>query len=553
MDKGKTGIKSKYLLVIILALISMWGGLYDFSAVMYGTVFSLLLLCLAMWKEQIILPIGMEIICLFIIFAGYVISVLVSTDKGMAVIGVLRQLVVLVFWIVWNNIDSPVKQSVKKNIAKAAAIVTTGAIAAYAVPSIRDYFFRAGRLGGVFQYSNTYAVFLLLCCFFVLNMAEKELYNYLMIGSFLAGIFLSGSRSVVVLTLIVIVLFAITNRKERKYIVLLTLISAAVCLVLQFALQLDLIRIFKLSLNSSTLNGRILYWRDGFHVLLKHWFGMGYMGYYFKQATFQTGNYITKFVHNDILQCGLDAGIIPMAALFVMILVNICSKKNTQRNRAMLLIILLHMLFDFDMQYMSMVCIMLMCLKEEPERTIALKKSFLKPTAGILVAGFGYFAIAFGFGHFQMYEQSLKMYPGNTFVRTEYMNETGDVHQAEVIIQTNGMVAGAYEYKIQDELNHGEYKEALAYIGELLDCAGYNIELYNQAVYYYSIALSQAIEEEDADEANAVLEDIRNVPDRLEKLKERTTTFAYRINDEPDFILNEEIQKYIDKMSGIKL
>ena len=41
------------------------------------------------------------------------------------------------------------------------------------------------------------------------------------------------------------------------------------------------------------------------------------MGYFFKQPEFQTGNYVTRYVHNDFLQMGLDNGIISLIVFVV--------------------------------------------------------------------------------------------------------------------------------------------------------------------------------------------------------------------------------------------
>ena len=84
-------------------------------------------------------------------------------------------------------------------------------------------------------------------------------------------------------------------------------------------LGLDVQRLLRLTLNSSTLNGRILYWYDAVKMIVKNPLGLGYMGYFFMQPQFQTGNYVTKYVHNDILQLVLDAGIV-VAVLFVCLL-----------------------------------------------------------------------------------------------------------------------------------------------------------------------------------------------------------------------------------------
>ena len=181
------------------------------------------------------------------------------------------------------------------------------------------------------------------------------------------------------------------------------------------------------------------------------------------------------------------------------------------------------------------------------------RKNVLKIFIGLVIILNGYFAAALGFGYFQMYENSLKMYPGNTLIRIEYMLQSEDKTQADYILKANKMVTQAYEYKIQTELEDKNYKAAVENVESLLKYAGYQIELYNQAIYYYSIALEQAVKNDDEYTGNLILEDIREVPKQLQQLKKRTTILAYRINDKPEFELRQEIKNYIDKMDNIVL
>ena len=166
----------------------------------------------------------------------------------------------------------------------------------------------------ILQYSNTYAILLLIVLISLFYRNEKDSMKkwlpYVEAEIFIAGILWRGSRSVFVLFGIALIILLTKKRKQLqwKWILVLCICMVAIACVLIFGLNYDISRLAKLTASSSTLNGRFLYWRDALGQLGHHPAGMGYMGYYFMQPQFQNGNYTIKYVHNDILQFGLDGG-----------------------------------------------------------------------------------------------------------------------------------------------------------------------------------------------------------------------------------------------------
>ena len=102
------------------------------------------------------------------------------------------------------------------------------------------------------------------------------------------------------------------------------------------------------SLESSTLLGRILYYIDALPVVLKNPLGLGYYGYYFTQGSFQSGVYSVAFVHNSVLQFLLDVGFIPAIAFMFIVLFSFFSKNSNFRQRLLIFVLFGHSLFDFE-------------------------------------------------------------------------------------------------------------------------------------------------------------------------------------------------------------
>lgn len=542
-----------FLAGIEVLLICLWGGVYDFTSVLYGTIFAVALLFVVWKRKKLLIPGGTVTVGLGIMLTGYILSACLARDKGSAFIGVIRFASVCLFWILWNNLNDSLRARIRDWIPRIAAALTGAAVVLYIGPYFRELLFRAGRLGGVFQYSNTYALFLLIGIVITAFREKKGGVDYLTMGILSAGIVICGSRSVLVLYVLVLGFLFISRKAERKMIVLITSIVICVCLILQMIFQLDLERLLQITLDSSTLNGRLLYWTDAVPVILEHPLGLGYMGYYFLQPQFQTGVYVTRFVHNDLLQWGLDAGIISMAAFVGIIFANIFNRKNTKQNRTILILIFLHCMFDFDLQYTCMFCIMLMCMKAGSKHSIEMSRKTAICAAGGAAAFCAYFSLTLGLSFTGMEEQALALYPADTFAREALMREKEDEKQARVIIEENGMLAAAYDCSARNYLEEGKYTEAYEDVRGILQCAGYDMDLYDQSVYYLSIALDQAVRNNDRENARKILEQIQAVPDLLEDLESKTSFFAYRINDRPEFELEQSIEDYIRSLRDISL
>ena len=286
-----------YCLIAICALcLCLWGGIYDFTIAIYGCIFCIGIITVVRKKDRLSIPVNITSAGLIIILICSIISSVAARDHGIAVIGILRIVVFIVFWILWCNIAEQKRDIIWNVLPELLAGITLVSIVLYFIPQLREYLYSAKRLGGVLQYSNTFAL-LLLASFICLMYREKKSKSAYVVGSILIlGIILCGSRTVFVLLIGVILFFIVKKKLSLKYFGIVISGLVILLFILQLLMKLDIQRLLKITLNSSTLNGRVLYWFDGIRVLMKNPLGLGYMGYYFKQPQFQTGNYATKYV-----------------------------------------------------------------------------------------------------------------------------------------------------------------------------------------------------------------------------------------------------------------
>ena len=542
-----------YCLIAICALcLCLWGGIYDFTIAIYGCIFCIGIITVVRKKDRLSIPVNITSAGLIIILICSIISSVAARDHGIAVIGILRIVVFIVFWILWCNIAEQKRDIIWNVLPELLAGITLVSIVLYFIPQLREYLYSAKRLGGVLQYSNTFAL-LLLASFICLMYREKKSKSAYVVGSILIlGIILCGSRTVFVLLIGVILFFIVKKKLSLKYFGIVISGLVILLFILQLLMKLDIQRLLKITLNSSTLNGRVLYWFDGIRVLMKNPLGLGYMGYYFKQPQFQTGNYATKYVHNDFLQMGLDNGIIAMIAFIVIVGYCIVSKRTNDRNRLILIMLSVHAFMDFDLQYGFMFCLLLMTMDTGSDNNLKLKKKCAYIIHGALLMIGLYFVVALGFEYTGNMKAALGLYPLNTFALQDQLNTEASKEKAEQLIKNNGMLPSAYESLIGIEVDDWEYTEAVTQIDEMLNCAGYDSFYYNQAAFYYSKCLDEAVRSEDMETTKRILNKIKGLPQLIEEREFKASKFAYRINDKPKIELTADIQNYIEKMSEIK-
>ncbi len=199
-----------------IIFIGLFGGIYDFSFALYGAVLFAGLWSAAKRRGTITIPRNVTSYSLGIICLSYILSAFAANDKGMAVIGILRALMLSGFWLWWSNAEASMKQLARDYIPDIAAALTGVTIILYFHPGTKNFLFRAGRMGGVFQYSNTYALFLLISVVMLSYKEKRRRPDYIKAGILIAGIVFCGSRSVMVLTVITIIIRTSRMNSDRK-------------------------------------------------------------------------------------------------------------------------------------------------------------------------------------------------------------------------------------------------------------------------------------------------------------------------------------------------
>lgn len=539
---------------IVFLCVLFWGGFFDFAAIAMGAVFTVVLLVLIHGKKKILLPEGMILYSSSLFGVSALVACVLAFDKGAAWIGILRIATVFIFGLMWMNLEDNSRKEVFDALPFSGACINLIGFAAWFIPGMRSYFYSAGRLWGSMQYANTWALFLLIGIVILFCKEKVSYQEWAETVILLVGIIMTGSRSVFILSVVFGGWTFLKSRADKKIKLLSMGLTILIVIAVQLFMGLDIGRLAEISINSSTFNGRVLYWQDAMSLIGRHPMGIGYMNYYFIQPQIQTGYYFTKNVHNDLLQCVMDNGMPAAIAVMVLVGYGLYSKKNSKRNKLVLLVLVLHSLFDFDLEFMVMACIFVMCLPIENKQ----KEISARLVTGVIGAAgciCFYFAVTLGADYFGNVNLSLEMYPYNTMARKELLSMESDVsyQAAERIIEENGMIADAWEVRLQQAVDDNNYEAALDAESQMLKCAGYDLYYYNQAVLCLSHVLDTALRSGELENGQLILTEIQNIPDKIDQLKKRTSDRAWKLYEKPSFELDENIQNYIQELEGIQL
>ena len=547
-----------YIAVIFGIIPFLFGTFYDFSVFFVSAIVSTILLIIFIKNKKLQIKINNAFILSIILVIFSILTIIWAVDKTSAQAGVLRYLSLLVFSILLMQLSEKNKENILKIIPYSGLAIVLISIILGLFPNLKGIVYsESNRLTGLFQYANTFALYLLIG--FIITTNRKI--NKCTIPTaiiLLFGIFMTGSRTTFVLSIIYIIYLSF--RKETKNKKLYAIIYFSILLVIGIYVlvtkKLDTIgRIFTISLDSSTLLGRILYWKDGLVLLLQNIFGYGYMGYSYKIYEIQTGMYYTKFVHNDYLQMALDIGIIPLIAFIVILIKSLISKQNTKLNKIILISIMLHMFLEFDLQFIIIFYILIMCLEEKEYKKIEINYSI---TTDIIILISDFIFIYYGIAYFMNYigknDITISML-NNTQAKVELMLETENINNAkklaDEILENNKYEYQAYYIKSMYYLQNKEFDKMVENKKKEISLDKYNPKVYEEYVYMLSQVLQYYAEKENQEMTQKYAGYILEVENMVEDVKSKTSTLANKLQDSSEIKLNEETVEYINEIRSI--
>lgn len=533
------------LLFLLLLIIPLFGGYYNFSVLACGAALVLLLCRTAYASGTLRLPVGPEAWCLYGLCACHLVTVPFAVSPGMAFTGFLRVAVWVLFFIYAASYSREERKQILDAAAYEGAILSLLATAAFLYDSAAGVANRNGRIDGLFQYANTWALFQLICLILLLLKDRRRKIDWAAMAVLVCGIYLSGSRGIFLLFLFMALAWGGWSvLREKKLLpaalgALGILAIGALAVVLSGGLVLDRLR--AITLSSSSLNGRLLYYLDGLQMLLRHPLGVGRGGYLYIQPLEQTGVYTLRAIHNEYLQAALDGGI-PAGLCLVGLAAALLFRKGAPlRERAVAFAVAAHALIDFDLHFSAVAFLLLLCGSGGKCRQISLPRRPLLASGALLVLVFVYFTTAYYLDFTGRAKPAYTMFPADLSLAENYLQTFSSVEQAEPmadrIIEATPLSMVAWDCKFGAAARRADLPAMVEAKYRYLRLSRYRGEVYEE----FTSLLENACAQGSQGELSRYLTVTQNVIQQLEEVNNMTNPLAYRIADKPQLAFSGEI------------
>lgn len=520
-----------------------------FLGLFYEPLAALSALLLILWLGTLLIrrgslriPNDFSFWALTVLAAGYLLSAFWGVDKGLAPIGFVKFLPLPLFLLCCGQMEEMSKQRMLRALPYGAACMTVLSFLMGQISSLYDIVFEGRRLAGFFQYSGSFALYLLMGILILWMEYEwrgKEIFCLLVL---FVGLAYSGSRTTMILLGLFVLgtVFFRPQQALKRYLPL-----ALLALVLVWGLigdPLSVGRFIRGFGETSSVYNRLLFWQDALPVILRHPFGLGYMGYYFLQGSFQTGLYSAMFIHNEALQILLDVGWIP-SLLLAGALVRAFVRGDGKR-RILLLFFLLHSMMDFDLQFTALGFLLALLMDQKTENTLTLSPKAGIPAGIVLMTVCLYFGSACALQRGNRNQAAAELYPGETLAQLALLKEekTADSMEAraDVILRHNRSVSLAWSAKARAAAAQNEYVRMMEYKEEAIRLAKYSREEYLDYIDMLYQGLKYGQSSGDHQTAALCLDRLRGMQGRMKKAADEISTLGRKVPEQPDLTLPPE-------------
>ncbi|MGI6745822.1 MAG: O-Antigen ligase [Firmicutes bacterium ADurb.Bin300] len=546
-----------FIALLLLTLFS--GGFQIYACTAVSSFFLIYLAVISSKNSGLKIYFSLASITVAVFALSYLITSFWAVNGFGAVMGFFKFLPVLLFTLILFQKSDEEKRGIFMYVPFSGVILTVITAPLYFLSLLKDRFYEYGRLHGGFGYANAFALFLLagiVILFYRSDIFPKKWQPYVLTILLSGGIFLSGSRTVFVLLALTLAYFSVKIKNVRKYVLpaFIIFIGAAAAYALITDNTENISRFLTSFTKTDTIRIRPVYWKDALPVIFKHPFGTGYEGYSYMQLSFQSASYSNTYLHNDYLQILFDIGFIPAALFIATVLFSFFSKRTGGMEKTLIFIICAHLFFDFDLQFLSVFLILILCFDYGNKNKTVLKKKTVQNAVSafcVLLSSVNIWFFMAAWSEYRgNYETALKLNPALTYSQIMVLRETTSKEKAketaEHILSQNGYVTVAYDALSLLAASEKDFSSAVQYSRKAISTAKYIIEEYEN---YFSILQKAYVycgETGDTKNTERYRNLILEIPDMIDDAKATLNPKAYEIGSaEPDLELSADTLSYI--------
>ena len=542
-------VKEKCLIAVFILSFFFFGMFYEYCGTVISCVLSAMLIVCAFKRKSISVDLNLGVLMGAVLLFGYSISSFYAVDSGMAFLGIFKYLWILLFLIANTQSDGHDGNIYINMVPYIGGSMCIIGFAGYFIPYLKEHLYSNNRFCGFFQYANTAALFLLVGIIIICDKQVMKKRDYLLFIILSAGIGMTGSRTVMVLMVLVFGLLIIKNKNRTLLIVCIIFALTTIMIIWATNDSSAVSRITKISFTESTFIGRLLYAKDALPLLLKHPLGLGFKGYYYMENMIQTGLYYVVYLHNDLLQIGLDIGWIPMFIYLYAIIKTLLDKSVGFTKKMIVAVVFIHGLFDFDLAYTSILLILLLIMTDvkllDKSFKVSVKAAFIPMI--VVMLSCAYMSIPLIAFYNDDVETAVRMYPYYTEAKLTELSKTYSVDKAkklaDEIISQNNTCSLAWYAKATAAYMEDDYDHVIEYQREAISKEPFNREYYDS----YEYMLSDGVEyyknmiEDDSENLSeyenklaTVKTELDEIPHYKEKAKNRLSKWGRMIDDQPE-------------------
>lgn len=541
--------------IVLLITFLLIGGFNEYVSCLVTIALTVYLFIKIRKNKGLYINLSLMSVSLATVIAFYGLTALWAIDSGMALIGFLKFLPVLLYAAaLWQ---AKGKESLLGILPYFAAVLVAISSLGTLIEPIKDWFLVAERFAGFFQYPNTFALFLLVCELLLLKKSPLKIVDYITLLILIGGLLYTGSRTVFLLFIASNFLMPFLSASKKIKISVSVLAVVALIVVLAVALFGPEGNVFsrylKIGLTESTFIGRLLYFTDALPLLLKYPFGMGYLGYHFVQGSIQTGVYNVAYVHNDFLQIALDVGIIP-AILFLTAIVSFFFKRQVPvQSKVVAGTVVLHSMFDFNLQFIGMFMLLILLMNTDGKKQIFIEKiTAVKIALPIVLIINLYMGIALGLAHFGVREAANAMYPYNTRNSLNMLNKEENLDRAnelaDKILKQNTYYYAPFSVKAKYSYSEGNFAGVIENKNAVFERIPFRYTEYKEYCIMLINGITAYENMGDTGSAQICKNELISVKNQIEGNADRLSKFGKMIDEQPVTTLPSDVLVYIDNL-----